>query len=84
MAVSPLTVTVYSNDAGGFHGVELYAVKKDGSTTAAAPGTGRYANPAANRGGEEWEAFNTWNFEEPVDVEEIASLRLMGESIPMG
>ena len=84
VAVSPLTVTVYSNDAGGFHGVELYAVKKDGSTTAAAPGTGRYANPAANRGGEEWEAFNTWKFEEPVDVEEIASLRLMGESIPMG
>ena len=30
-----------------------------------------------------WETFNTWKFEEPVDLEEVTALTLQGETIPV-
>ena len=30
-----------------------------------------------------WKTFNTWKFAEPVDLEEVVSLSLMGETIPV-
>lgn len=88
VTVSPLSVTMYSNNAGGLR-TTLYAVKKDGSTVAAEPGTSRYVNLDAYvltgelTQGEGWDAFNTWRFEEPVDVEDIVSLKLGDTVIPV-
>lgn len=82
VTVSPLSVTMRSNDKGGFANTTLYAVKKDGSTVASEPGLGAYNNLAA-QGGEGWDAFNTWSFEEPVDVEDISFLSLKGTLIPV-
>lgn len=82
VTVSPLSVTMRSNDKGGFANSTLYAVKKDGSTVASEPGLGAYNNLAA-KGGEGWDAFNTWSFEEPVDVEDISFLSLKGTLIPV-
>ena len=79
VTVSPLSVTMRSSDPGGFHGTVLYAVKTDGPSVAAAPDTGRYSN--AGQG--VWDAFNTWKFEEPVNVADIAFLSLAGETIPV-
>lgn len=79
VTVSPLSVTMRSSDPGGFHGTVLYAVKTDGSSVAAAPDTGRYSN--AGQG--VWDTFNTWKFEEPVNVADIAFLSLAGETIPV-
>lgn len=81
VTLSPMSVTMDSNDWGGFSTTTLYAVKQDGSTVAAKPGTGSYNNV----GGREpvWDAYNTWKFEEPVDLEEIVGLSLMGETIPV-
>ena len=84
VTVSPLSVTMYSSDSGGFHSATLYAVKKDGATVAAEPGTGRYSNVGRGSGAAVWEAFNTWQFVEPVDLEEIIALTLAGETIPAG
>lgn len=84
VTVSPLSVTMYSNDSGGFHNTTLYAVKKDGTAVAAEPGTGRYSNVGREGETAVWETFNTWQFEEPVDLEEIAALTLAGETIPAG
>lgn len=83
VTLSPLSVTMNSNDPGGFHSTTLYAVMKDGSTVAAEPGTGGYS---FNRysGEKITSAFNTWKFAEPVDLEEVAALSLMGETIPVG
>lgn len=77
--VSPLSVTMHSNDPGGFHNTVLYAVKRDGSAVAAVPDTGRYSNAGPTG----WDTFNTWKFEEPVDVADIASLSLAGGTIPV-
>ena len=90
MTVSPLSVTMSSNASGGFH-LPLYAVKKDGSAVAAQPGPGSYSNldAAAEINGEltgepkGWKAYNTWKFEEPVEVEDIVSLKLGDAVIPV-
>lgn len=83
VTVSPLTITMNSNDWGGFSSTTMYAVRQDGSTIAATPGTGRYANVGADTGEEVYDTYNTWEFEEPVDVEELVSLALLGETIPL-
>ena len=72
----------------------LYAVKKDGTTVAAEPGTSRYANldaeELAGSGGPEagkekgWDAFNTWKFEEPVDLDDVVALKLGDGTVPVG
>lgn len=82
VTLSPLSVTMYSNDKGGFHSATLYAVKKDGTEIAAEPHGGRYANMDA-MGGEGYDAFNAWLFEEPLDLDEIVSLKLMDTEIPI-
>lgn len=81
VTLSPLSVTMDSNDWAAFGGATMYAVKRDGSTVAAKPGTSTYYNV----GGSEpvWDAYNTWKFEEPVDIEEIVGLSLMDEVIPV-
>lgn len=81
VTLSPLSVTMNSNDSGGFHNATLYAVREDGSTVAAEPSTSNYSNT----GGLElvWNTFNTWKFVEPVDLEKVVSLSLMGETIPI-
>lgn len=96
VTVSPLSVTTHSTGFGQFHdaelrSAELYAVKKDGSTVAAKAGTSSYSNLDAaaeiNGGTAEepkgWEAFNTWRFEEPVNMEDIVSLKLGDATIPV-
>ncbi len=32
---------------------------------------------------EQWEIYSTWAFSEPVDVEDIVSLTVMGVTIPV-
>lgn len=81
--VSPLSVVIYSSDQGGFADTPLVAVKKDGTTVSAQPDIGRYGNTAGASETPVWDTVNTWKFEEPVDVEDIASLTLLGESIPV-
>lgn len=83
VTVSPLSVTMYSNDSGGFHSTPLYAVRKDGTTVAAEPDTGRYSAPVLEGESLVQDAFNTWKFEEPVNVADIAGLRLEDETIPV-
>ena len=82
VTLSPLSVTMHSDDPGGFHAATLYAVRRDGSTVAAEPGTGRYLN-VSETGEPVWETFNTWKFEEPVDLEEVTALTLQGGTIPV-
>ena len=82
ITLSPLSVTMHSIGQGGFHRATLYAVKKDGSTVAAEPGTGRYSNAGLGSGETVWAAFNTWKFEEPVNLKDVVRLDLAGESIP--
>ena len=84
VTVSPLTVTMDSNDKGGFSTVPLYAVLKDGTKVAAERGVGEYANVSQNPATEVWDAYNTWQFERPVEVENIDYLILLDEQIPMG
>lgn len=83
VTLSPLSVTMNSNDWGRFSTSTLYAVKRDGSTVAAKPGTCTYHNIAAGTGKAVWDAYNTWKFEGPVDPEELAGLSLMGVTIPV-
>lgn len=85
VTLSPLSVTMRSIGPGGFNSVPLYAVKKDGSTVAAEPGRGSYSSRAidADAGEPVWDAYNTWRFEEPVDLEELVCLTLKGERIPV-
>ena len=82
VTLSPLSVTMHSDDPGGFHADTLYAVRRDSSTVAAEPDTGRYLN-VSETGEPVWETFNTWKFEEPVDPEEVTALSLQGETIPV-
>ena len=83
LTVSPLSVTMKSNASGGLD-IPLYAVKKDGSTVAAQLGRSGYNNVGAMRREEErWEAYATWKFEEPVEVEDLVSLRLGDGVIPV-
>ena len=60
VTVSPLTVTMDSDDTGGFSTAELTVVLKDGTEVPAACGTGRYANVGEGTGVEVWDAYNTW------------------------
>ena len=84
VTVSPLSVTMKSNASGGLD-IPLYAVKKDGSTVAAQLGRSGYNNVGAMRREKEekWEAYATWKFEEPVEVEDLVSLRLGDGVIPV-
>lgn len=81
VTLSPLSVTMDSNDTGSLARSTLYAVKRDGSTVEAEPDTGSYENIGG--GDPVWRAFNTWKFAEPVDPEEVVSLSLMDETIPV-
>lgn len=83
VTLSPLSVTMLSNDPGGFHNTVLYALKKDGSTVAAEPDTGSYSNVGADGGPAVWNTFNTWKFQEPVNLEEVTALSLAGETLPV-
>lgn len=83
VTVSPLTVTIDSNDKGGFSTTELYAVLKDGTKVAAQCSVGEYNNVSENPAVEVWESYNTWNFERPVKVENIACLLLLDQEIPL-
>ena len=58
-------------------------VLKDGTEVPAACGPGRYANLGEGAGAEVWDAYNTWELERPVEVEEIDHLLLLGEHIPV-
>ena len=83
VTVSPLTVTMDSDDTGGFSTAELTVVLKDGTEVPAACGPGRYANLGEGAGVEVWDAYNTWELERPVEVAEIDHLLLLGEHIPV-
>lgn len=85
VTLSPLTVTMNSNDSGEFGTTALYAIKQDGSTVSAKPSAGTYSNAAYATGASEpvWNAYNTWVLDEPVDTKEIVALSLMGEVIPV-
>ena len=83
VTVSPLTVTMDSDDTGGFSTAELTVVLKDGTEVPAACGAGRYANVGEGAGAEVWDAYNTWELERPVEVAEIDHLLLLGEHIPV-
>lgn len=91
VTVSPLSVTMKSNASNVIHGLELCAVMKDGSTVAAEAGTSTYSNldAVAEVNGEltgepkGWRSFNTWKFQEPVEVEELVSLKLGDTVIPV-
>ena len=83
VTVSPLTVTMDSDDTGGFSTAELTVVLKDGTEVPAACGPGRYANVGEGAGVEVWDAYNTWELERPVEVAEIDHLLLLGEHIPV-
>lgn len=86
VTVSPLNVAMTcggSESTGGLN-TSLYAVKKDGSTVTAKPGPGRYYNAASVNGeADSWDAYATWRFEEPVEVEDLVSLTLGDAVIPM-
>lgn len=85
VTLSPLSVTMtgYKSDSSGaLANTTLYAVKKNGTEIAAKPGTGYYANRGGT-GGVGWECYATWKFEEPVDLNEIVSLKLMDAVIPV-
>lgn len=85
VTLSPMSVTMNSNDSGLFSTTTLYAVRQDGTTVAAKPGTGSYDNIAYKTGASEpvWDAYNTWKFAEPVDLDEIVGLSLLDEVIPV-
>lgn len=91
VTVSPLSVTMKSNASNVIHGLELCAVMKDGSTVAAEAGTSTYSNldAVAEVNGEltgepkGWRSFSTWKFQEPVEVEELVSLKLGDTVIPV-
>ncbi len=84
VTLSPFTVTMDSNDKGGLNSAALYAVLKDGSTVAAKPSVGRYANVGALEGGADvWKTYNSWAFDSPVDPDQVVSLTLLGETIPV-
>lgn len=81
VTVSPMTVTMDSNDTGGFSSDPLYAVLKDGTTVAAQPSVGQYVNVGQDV--EVMRAYNTWAFASPVDVSQIDHLTLLEQSIPV-
>lgn len=81
VTVSTMTVTMDSNDAGGFSSNPLYAVLKDGTTVTAKPSTGQYVNVGQEV--EVWRTYNTWEFASPVDVSQIDHLTLLEQSIPV-
>lgn len=86
VTVSPLNVSVSGGGSDSARGLNtpLYAVKKDGSAVTAKPGPGRYYNAEALSGGENsWDAYATWRFEEPVDVQDLVSLTLGNAVIPV-
>lgn len=79
VTVSPLTVTITSEneDLGGQ--VPLTALCRDGSTISLQPDTGSHQNIGYLNGGDNyWASFSTWSFPEPVKVEDLVSLTLTG------
>jgi len=85
VTLSPLSVTMLGHkgdSSGALANTPLYAVKKDGTEIAAEPGTGRYGNLGA-AGGEGWEGYATWQFTEPLDLDEIVSLKIRDVVIPV-
>lgn len=86
VTLSPLSVTMTGykdNDSDALANTPLYAVKKDGTEIAAEPGTGGYTNLGATGAGEGWEGYSTWKFEEPLDLDEIVSLKVRDVVIPV-
>ena len=81
VTVSPMTVTIDSNDTGGFSSDTLCAVLKDGTSVAAQPSVGQYVNVGQDV--EVMCAYNTWEFEQPVEVSQIYHLNLLEQSIPV-
>lgn len=81
VTVSPMTVTMDSNDTGGFSSDTLYAILKDGTSVAAQPSVGQYVNVGQDV--EVMRAYNTWEFEQPVEVSQIHHLTLLEQSIPV-
>lgn len=79
VTVSPLTVTITSEneDLGG--NIPLTALRKDGSTISLQPDTGSHQNIGCLSGGDNyWASFSTWTFPEPVKAEDLVSLTLTG------
>lgn len=86
VTISPLGVTMSGGkpDSSGGLNTPLCAVKKDGSTVSAKPSTSHYTNVGALCEEKEgWTGFATWRFEEPVDMEDVVSLTLGDEVIPV-
>lgn len=86
VTLSPLSVTMTGykdDDSAALANTPLYAVKKDGTEIAAEPGTGGYTNLGATGAGEGWEGYATWQFEEPLDLDEIVSLKVRDVVIPV-
>lgn len=83
VTLSPMTVTMKSNDTAEFSRVSLYAVLQDGTTVTGKRSSGTYNNVSDEPGVEVWAAWNTWEFEEPVDLEQVVALELLGERIPV-
>ena len=83
VCISPLTVTMESNDSGGFSSTSIYAVLEDGTRIEGKKDVGSYSNVSQSPTGEGWQAYNTWSFARPVALEEVVALRLLGEDIPV-
>lgn len=83
VTVSPLTVTMDGNDSGGFNAVGLCAMLRDGSTVNASPVPGGSLYVGNGSGSGSYSSHNVWSFEEPVNVEDIVSLTLLDETIPV-
>lgn len=83
VCISPLTVTMKSNDIGGFSSTSIYAVLEDGTLIEGKKDVGSYSNVSQSPTGEAWQAYNTWSFVRPVSLEEIVALRLLEEEIPV-
>ena len=86
VTVSPLSITMTlcgESDAEGW--MDASARLRDGSVVTAGPGTGTHMNRGAMEGTDEeyWEIYNTWEFSEPVNVEDIVSLTVQGVQIPV-
>lgn len=84
--VSPLNVTMRirgDSDIGEWR--DMTARLRDGTVVETSPGTSSHMNRAAweNDSEEQWEIYSTWAFSEPVDVEDIVSLTVMGVTIPV-
>ena len=62
VTVSPLTVTMDSDDTGGFSTAELTVVLKDGTEVPGRLRRGPLRNVGEGAGAEVWDAYNTWSW----------------------